>query len=245
VRIRHLRSLPQIVVLMSVLAACEPRNNGGGQSSSAAQPSSARQSTSAVQSSSATSAGSMAVLQQALDSCRAAGRAGSAAPGAQNGAADDPLLHGTIRTFPMFSLFVPDSARATVDTVRGSVSLAWPRCPDCRFTVHVQPDSGIDLEQRIARLVAEQRRIDSINRDPQAPDQEFDEIDGPPQPFTTSAGRGFLIDNDCGDCAAITLLWGRSGSIAELNLGGDDNVPELGRHLCEMTAIGKTFSWRD
>jgi hypothetical protein len=93
-------------------------------------------------------------------------------------------------------------------------------------------------------MMESQRKIDSINRDPHTVVHEFDEIDGPPQPFTTSTGRGYLIDNDCGDCASTTVLFGRPGYIAEANFGGDDDVPNLGRHVCEMTVVAKTFTWR-
>ena len=145
----------------------------------------------------------------------------------------------------MFSLFVPDSARLVVtDTTLGVLSLTWPGCEGCRFGLAIHADSGIGLEARIARMVASQRTIDSINHDPHTDVHEFDEIDGPPRPFTTSTGRAYLVENDCGDCAATSLLFGRRGYIAELSLGGDDDVPNLGRHLCEMTAVGKSFTWR-
>jgi hypothetical protein len=93
-------------------------------------------------------------------------------------------------------------------------------------------------------MVAAQHTIDSINRDPHTIVHELDEIDGPPLPFLTPAGRGYLIDTECGDCAAMALLFGHLGYIAEVGLGGDDDVPHLGRHLCEMTVVGKTFAWR-
>ena len=145
----------------------------------------------------------------------------------------------------MFSLFIPDSARiVATDSVTGGVSIAWPGCSGCRFGVEILPDSGLGLEARIGRMVAAQHTIDSINRDPRTVVHEFDEIDGPPRAFMTPAGRGYLIDTDCGDCAAMTLLFGREGYVAEVGLGGDDDVPDLGRHLCEMTAVGKSFAWR-
>jgi hypothetical protein len=69
----------------------------------------------------------------------------------------------------MFSLFIPDNARiVAVDSAIGGVSLAWPGFPGCEFSVRIQPDSGIGVEARIARMVAAQRTIDSINRAPVA-----------------------------------------------------------------------------
>ena len=186
------------------------------------------------------------VVTRSLDSCNAipwpAGR------GATGGAVAAPATarwSGAVRAFRMFTLFIPDSARVVAaDSVTGAVTLAWPGCSGCRFGVGIQVDSGLRLEARIARMLASQRTIDSINRDPKTVVHEFDEIDGPPQPFMTPTGRAYLIDNDCGDCAATTLLFGHPGYIAEVGLGGDDDVPDLGRHICEMTVIAKTFAWR-
>lgn len=186
-------------------------------------------------------------VQTSLDSCNAlvwpaTGQDTDGQAGASGKAAG---LTSTVHTFRLFSLFVPDSAEITgTDSGLGGPSLTWPGCSGCRFGVSIQGDSGVGLEARIARIIAAQRTIDSINRDPHTVVHEFDEIDGPPQPFVTRTGRGYLIDNDCGDCAAMSLLFGRPGYIATIGLGGDDDVPDLGRHLCEMTVIGKTFEWR-
>jgi hypothetical protein len=152
---------------------------------------------------------------------------------------------GSVRTFPLFSMFVPDEARIiAIDSTKGEVSLAWPDCPRCQFTVTVRPDSGIDVEARIAQLVAQQRTIDSINHDPYTVLHEFDEIHGPPQPFRTTSGRGYLVNVDCGDCAHVELYFGRPGYVAYVELLADDDVPDVSRHLREMIEIGKTFAWR-
>lgn len=152
---------------------------------------------------------------------------------------------GVVRSFGRFTLFLPDSARILdLDRITGRLAVAWPRCPDdCRFSVAVYGDSGVNLEARVARLLAEQRRIDSVNRDPAREAMEFDEIDGPPQPFTTPAGRGYVIDHSCGDCAATTLKFGRSEQIADVSLSADA-APATGRRMCEMTVVGRSFSWR-
>lgn len=188
------------------------------------------------------------VVTRALEACNPLASR-DAGPG-DSGRAPAPRAtsawSGYTRSFPMFSLFIPDNARiVAIDSAIGGVSLAWPGCPRCEFSVRIQPDSGIGVEARIARMVAAQRTIDSINRDPHTVVYEFNDIDGPPQPFTTITGRGYQIHNDCGDCADIDLLFGRPGYIAQVGLGGDDDVPNLSRHLCEMTVIGKTFAWRE
>lgn len=154
---------------------------------------------------------------------------------------------GRIRHFAGYALFIPDSARVEMKAgARAGLSLAWSSCEGCRFGVGIQVDStGSGIEGRVARLVAEQRVIDSVNKDPKAEAGEFNVIDGPPEPITTRAGRGYVINNDCGDCAATTVLFGRPGQIAAISLGGDDNVPMLPRHLCEMMAIAKSFSWSE
>jgi hypothetical protein len=153
---------------------------------------------------------------------------------------------GTIRTFGLFSLFVPDRANiVVVDTTLGSLTLTWSDCPGCSFGVDVAVDSArTGIEGRVAQIVAAQRVIDSINRDPRTTAMEFDDIDGPPEPFTAAAGRGYRIDGNCGDCIAISLLFGRPGYIATVAIGGTDDVPMLPRHVCEMIVLGKTLRWR-
>ena len=94
-------------------------------------------------------------------------------------------------------------------------------------------------------MVAAQKAIDSINKDPNTTVHEFDDIDGPPRPFTTAAGRGYLIDNSCGDCASTMVLFGRRGWIADIGFGSDDDTPEGGRHECEMLTVAKSFAWRE
>lgn len=184
-------------------------------------------------------------IAAALDSCGLA-----STPGKRQDR--QPIVSGTrtrwsgaVRSFPMFSLFIPDSAKATL-TGGGAkgVTLAWPECPKCTFSVFIKPDSGIGLEARIASLVAEQRRIDSVNRDPNTVIHEFDEIDGPPVPFTTRAGRGYRIEDSCGDCTSTRLLLARPGYVAQIALGADDDTPDFVRHWCEMIVIGKTLTWR-
>lgn len=186
------------------------------------------------------------VVTRSLDSCNAIpSRAGRGVAGGAVAAHATARWSGAVRAFRMFSLYIPDSARiVATDSLAGGVTLAWPGCSGCRFGVGIHPDSGLGLEARIARMVASQRTIDSINHDPTTVIHEFDEIDGPPRPFMTPTGKGYLIDNDCGDCAAMTLLFGHPGYIAEVGAGADDDVPDLGRHLCEMTVVGKTFAWR-
>lgn len=155
-------------------------------------------------------------------------------------------LAGRVRSYGRFSFWVPDSAHVTIDSTRGGVGLTWPDCEKCRFGVSVQRDTTTGgLEGRIAKMIASQKVIDSINNDPHTTIHEFDEIDGPPRPFTTAAGRGYLIDESCGDCAATTILFGRRGWIAEIGFGSDDDTPEGGRHECEMLAVAKSFAWRE
>jgi hypothetical protein len=152
---------------------------------------------------------------------------------------------GAFRSFGRFTMFLPDSARMpNLDTVTGRLDVAWPRCADrCRFSVTVIGDSGVNLDARVARLVAEQRRIESVNRDPAKKGMEFDEIGAPPKPFNSRAGQGYVIDHACGDCAATTLKFGRPGQIADVSLSADA-APGAGVRMCEMAVVGKTFSWR-
>ena len=162
--------------------------------------------------------------------------------GCHRDAAINCALPGQVRKFGAFSIRVPVGARIiSADSASGRLELSWPGCENCNFAVTVKPDSGIDVGARIARLVAEQRRIDSVNKVPDAV-SEFDEINEPPRPFTTPSANGYLIDHSCGDCAAMTVLFGRPGWIAEISYGGDA-VPGLAAHLCEMTESVKTFAW--
>lgn len=157
-----------------------------------------------------------------------------------------PRLAGRVRSYERFSIWVPDSAHVTVDSATHGVGLSWPDCDKCRFGLNVQRDTTTGgLEGRIAKMVAAQKVIDSINKDPNTTVHEFDDIDGPPQPFTTAAGRGYLIDDSCGDCASTTVLFGRRGWIAEIGFGSDDDTPEGGRHECEMRTVAMSFAWRE
>ena len=185
-----------------------------------------------------------AKVAASLDSCQHAYQSSVRSRTGTVAANESRSSTGNMEHFSAFSLFIPNHARIVeTDRARDHLSLSWPECPRCRFSVAIQPDSGLGLDMRIARLVAEQKRIDSVNRDPGAI-HEFDEIDGPPVVIATPAGHGYEIDHDCGDCAATELLFEHAGRIASVAFGGDDDVPELGRHLCVMTVVGKTFAWR-
>ncbi|HYD52864.1 MAG TPA: hypothetical protein VEA99_09565 [Gemmatimonadaceae bacterium] len=172
-----------------------------------------------------------AAVIAALDSCEQGGR---------------PTMRwsGGVRAFDRFTLFVPDSAALVGDADAGHFTLSWPGCPDaCRFAVGVHADSGINLEARVARMVAEQRLVDSMNADPRSEAMEFDVLAGPPQPFDTSHGRGYRIDDACGDCAASTLMFGKAGLIASVSLSADA-MPGAGHRMCEMMAVARSFAWR-
>jgi hypothetical protein len=108
--------------------------------------------------------------------------------------------------------------------------------------VNVRLDSGRTVEQRMAALVEEQRKIDSVNRIPGVIER-FNEIDGPPARFRTAAGIGYLVDYDCGDCGSYELFVGRPPQLASIRYGGDDTQPQGGRYLCEMKVVARTFNW--
>lgn len=192
-------------------------------------------------------ASSRSTMAKSLDSCNAISSARRVV-GAQ-----EPVVNpqagawssGRMQDFRGFALFVPDSARIKTDSVTGAVSLSWQGCATCRLSIAVQVDSAGDgIDGRVARLVSAQRVIDSVNHDPHTSVFQFDDIDGPPQPFTAAAGRGFLIEESCGDCAAETLLFGRRGYVAVLGFGTDDDEPQGMRRMCQMAVVGKTFQWR-
>jgi hypothetical protein len=153
-----------------------------------------------------------------------------------------PRLAASIREFTHFSILTPE--RAKVESIDNGVSLNWPECRGCSFAVRIQSDSsGRGIDGQMRALVAEQRRIDSVNKDRRTVVQEFDVIDGPPVPFVSDAGRGLLIDESCGDCSSRSVVFERGGKIATISMTGDDDVPELSRHTCEMTVAAKTFVW--
>jgi hypothetical protein len=154
-------------------------------------------------------------------------------------------LTATIRSFGRFSIAVPRGARLLrADTVNGHVAIEWPGCPKhCHFTVTLESDSGRSADRRVAALIEEQRKIDSLNRVPGGVG-EFSVIDGQPQRVQTAAGLAWLIDNDCGDCLAYTLLIGRRGQIGSVDYSGDDMQPSLPIYHCEMKAVALTFAWR-
>lgn len=181
-----------------------------------------------------------------LDSCgRGYGTRETAPPTTPSSARTTQGWAVSSRRFQAFSLLIPDSAAVAVfATPTGSVDLRWRKCAGCRFSVALQSDSGVGIDARIAQLVAEQRRIDSANKNPHAEAFEFNEIDGPPVRIPTSVGQGYLITRDCGDCAAMEAQFAHAGRFATISFGGDDDVPELGRYLCEMEVVAKTFNWQ-
>ncbi len=182
-----------------------------------------------------------------LDSCAIVNRAdGSAALPADSGSPHGGN-EGAFQTVGTFAVFVPHKLHVAIaDTVLGSMSLAWSDCEGCRFSVIVARDSdGTGVDGIVARLLDSQRQVDSANHDPKSTAMQFDEIDGPPIPFVSPTGRGFLIDDDCGDCASSRMLFGRRGYIATVGIGFDDDVKEPQRHNCEMNVIAQSFRWRE
>ena len=89
-------------------------------------------------------------------------------------------------------------------------------CVRKHFTFNGQA-SAFGQSPGLAACVAEQKRIDSINADPNKAAGDFDEIDGPPMPFTERAGRGYQIDNACGDCPSIMLNVARPSAIETID----------------------------
>ena len=153
---------------------------------------------------------------------------------------------GAIRSIGRVSLFVPDSAHLTVtDTALGAFDLAFSDCPGCRLGVAVAVDStGKGIDGLVAALVTEQRAVDSANKNSRGI-MQFDVIDGPPAPIVVGGERAYTIDDDCGDCLARRIVFGRSPYIATVSISSDDDVPMGARHSCEMEALGKTFRWRE
>lgn len=108
--------------------------------------------------------------------------------------------------------------------------------------VRIFADSGVDAETRVTRLMARQQAIDSVNRDPRSSYREFDLLQAPPRRMSTRAGAGHVMDIACGDCAATTMLFGRSGRIAEISFRADAK-PGVKARMCEMAAVARTFAW--
>lgn len=186
-----------------------------------------------------------AALTASLDSCRAIR--------SRTAVRESPTLRtsswstGLVREFRGFALFVPDSARVEPsDSVAGDVRLSWSGCASCGLIVRLEEDSsGAGIDGRVARLMAAQRVIDSINNDPHTTVFEFDELDGPPRPFKTATQRGIMLEDSCGDCGSETMLFGRRGQIAVVSLSADDDEPAGPRRMCELAVVGKTFRWRE
>lgn len=186
-----------------------------------------------------------AVIQRSLDSCYVIEAGPYLTAAKRDSARKAKRLTGRLVDFEGFSLFLPEDV---AKPARGASSInlsGWSNCPKCRFGVNVQSDSGIPLEKRIAARVAEQKRIDSVNADPHRTASEFDEMDGPPTPFTGRAGRGYQIDDDCGDCMSISVSFARPSVIATIDYGFDDDISMPWRHRCEMETMARSFAFRD
>ena len=185
------------------------------------------------------------VISRALDSCSLTPTGPDTTAVAHNEARNAKRLTGHMVSFDGFSLFIPDGAPAP-STDASSLSLrGWTVCADCHLSVTVHPDSGKSLEQRIAARVAEQKRIDSVNADPKTPGMEFDDMFGRPRPFRGRAGRGYSINDGCGDCVSVTVLFGRPPRIASINYGFDDTVRMPWRRSCEMAVLARSFAWSE
>jgi hypothetical protein len=154
---------------------------------------------------------------------------------------------GEQRTFGRFTFFVPNRLHVAAKTsMPGGMSLGWDDCQGCRLGVTVERDtSGKGVAGIIAGLVEEQRQVDSANHDPKAEAGEFDVLDGPPTRVSSAAGRGYLLENDCGDCGSTTLMYDHAGYIGSISFGGDDDIPSPARHDCEMNVLARTFVWKE
>jgi hypothetical protein len=242
---RHTLFAMKSIVLLGLWACSRPPDNPaphtvGTSTLSAFDSSAAADESSAI----AVDAEVITAIVSALDSCTSIVSHGSDSARQPPGSLGKRRWSGSVRSFGYFTLFLPDSARILeLNRTAGALRVDWPMCSDyCHFGVSVYADSGVDLNSRVARLVAEQRRIDSVNRDPRAEAMEFDEINGPPRPVMTPTGRAYVIDHSCGDCAASTLRFGRSGKIADVSLSADA-MPGAGRRMCEMMVVARSFAW--
>jgi len=190
---------------------------------------------------------SLSAMAKSLDSCNRIVYPADARDSTRPMRPHVNLSKGTIHAFRRFSLFVPSGATPfAIYSAEGGLKLNWPGCERCRFSVRLVKDpSGGGIDAWAADAIARQRVIDSTNSDPRSVAYEFDEIVGLPQQFRTATGRGYLIHEACGDCAAEHLIFGRPGYIADVQFGGDDDIPQLAHRICEMTVVGKTFEWRD
>lgn len=221
----------RFIVICVVIGACRAQHGATGNSTG--------------DSTGESTAGAESIVRKSLDSCNAIAFGPDSSAAARDSARREKRLAGAIRTLGDFSIFVPEGVAAP-RTAGDAIDLAaWADCPQCRMSLAVQSDSGKPLETRIAEQVAAQRRIDSANADPASPAREFDEIDGPPTPFAGRAGRGYRIDNDCGDCASTTVLFEHAGRIATIDYSFDDNVGMPWRRMCEMTTIARSFAWKN
>jgi hypothetical protein len=101
------------------------------------------------------------------------------------------------------------------------------------------------MDATIANLIEEQRQVDSANHDPKAQAMEFDVIDGPPIRFSSAAGRGYIVKNDCGDCGSTSMLFSHPGYVATVDFGSDDDIKNPAARGCEMDVLARSFLWRD
>jgi len=183
-------------------------------------------------------------LHDSLDSCNAGRRPSN--PSATPAVRASTWATGAIRSIGRVAMFVPDSAQLTVtDTTFGAFGFSFSDCPGCRFGLEVAVDStGKGIEGLVSALVAEQRAVDSANKDSRGV-MQFNVIDGPPTRIDVGGEPAYIIDDDCGDCLARRIVFGRSPYIATVGISTDDDVPVGARHSCEMEALGKTLRWRE
>jgi hypothetical protein len=105
------------------------------------------------------------------------------------------------------------------------------------------PDSiGDGVYGRIRRILREEARIDSINKDPKTTLHEFNNYHPPALRVKGSGDSAVFIDGDCGDCLTESYFLGVPGRLVEIAVVVDERAAK-GR-ICALRRAVLSFRWK-
>jgi hypothetical protein len=163
---------------------------------------------------------------------------------------DDPAGSWTdvkIFTTSAWSITVPRVAVVTPgarDTSSNVSIRPFPVCRLCEITVSVGPDRGGGPGAVVQRILADEARIDSLNRTRAATDDhEFNEYHGPARTLVRGGDTAIFLQGDCGDCSAGHYFFGDGKRIAHVAYEAD-NARNAELRRCELERVALTFRWR-
>jgi hypothetical protein len=163
---------------------------------------------------------------------------------------EDPAGSWTeVRTYTTtgWSIIVPAVAVVTPGASEASAGVGirpFPVCRLCNISVSVEPDEGGGPKAVVAKILANEARIDSLNHTRGAIDgYEFNEYHGPARVLVRGGDSAIYLRGDCGDCRSGHYFFGDGKRIAHVTYEAD-NARNAEQRACELERVALTFRWR-